>query len=408
MHSKYLSELKAIYSEMQEFDNNKIPLCAAETYVSDFVKQGLSSIFEGKYIQGYKQRDISSDNIGSEKILPIMNLVESICRNIYGATYVDARTLTGMNCLAILIAAIVDKSKPVIITEKSMGGHASLPSVLSQLGISYIGMPYDFTKNQIDYIALNDMLHSGEYGFVIFCQSDIIKEPNYASINIPPDVGVIYDASQTLGLIGAGLLDNPLDHFANSLLIGGTHKTLPGPTCGLIMTNNSNYINQIDRVISPTLLRNIQPNNIFSLCLALIEQLRFGVDYQTNIINTANKLGAFLEHVGINLIKASDSKYTETHQLFLCCSDAELERVFKRAIKYNITLNKKNMKLFTGIRLGVQEISRYKYSDYDLNKVAELFSLLYLEYENETKIKSICDYLAQKKTPYYILDDIFV
>ena len=409
MESNYLFKLKDIYRNMCQFNDEKIPLCAAETFISDFVRQGLSSIYEGKYIQGYKHRDILSDNIGSDRILPIMNLVEEICQEQYRSNYVDSRTLSGMNCIALSISAVVGKEKPVIITEKNMGGHASLPPILDNLGISYVGLPYDYDKNEINYTELNSMLLSKEYSFIIFCQSDIIKQPQYESIVLPENVGLIYDASQTLGLIGAGLLSNPLDYFYNSLLIGGTHKTIPGPTCGLIMTNNISYMDKIDSTISPTLLRNVQPNNIFSLCLALIEQIEVGKDYQSNIVETANKLGHYLDDEGIDVVRADDVRYTETHQLFLRCPNDKLDRIFIRALNHNVTLNKKKMSLFTGIRLGVQEIARYRYSEDDLKIAARIIRLIFDDdNNNDNEIRIACQQLAKKKKPYYILDDIFV
>lgn len=57
MSSNYLEQFKEIYKEFRKFNESKVPLCAAETYVSDFVKQALSSDYEGKYIQGYQNKD---------------------------------------------------------------------------------------------------------------------------------------------------------------------------------------------------------------------------------------------------------------------------------------------------------------------------------------------------------------
>lgn len=48
---------------------------------------------------------------------------------------------------------------------------------------------------------------------------------------------LMWDCSQLLGLIAAGLCSNPLKTMKNIVMFGGTHKTLPGPASGLIMTN---------------------------------------------------------------------------------------------------------------------------------------------------------------------------
>ena len=53
--------------------------------------------------------------------------------------------------------------------------------------------------------------------------------------------------------------------------MGATHKTLPGPTCGLIMTNNLKLAQQFDTLINPDYLRNSQLHHIFSLILTLME-----------------------------------------------------------------------------------------------------------------------------------------
>lgn len=408
MNDNYLNKLKQIYNEYKDFNCKKIPLCAAETYISDFVRQGMSSIFEGKYIQGYKTRIIEKDNIGSNKIFPLLALVEELCEKIYGAKYVDSRTLSGMNCMMILVMSLIDKQSTVAITLKETGGHPSLANILDNLGISYIGIPYDFKSYQIDYTALNALLDSKRIDYIVFCQSDILAVPDFSRIKLPDTTGLIYDGSQTLGLMAANLVPNPLRYFEKAVLIGGTHKTLPGPTCGLIMTSYREYIDRLDYTISPTLLRNIQPNNIAALCLALIELMETDYEYEKRIVETANLLGEKLERKNITVAKLNNNTYTNTHQLFLLFDEILTTIIYDRALKYNITLNKRVSNLYTGIRIGVQEISRFNYTESDLEQVAELLYYLQKSDEDEKTILQICNNLQLIKTPRFILDDIFM
>lgn len=71
-------------------------------------------------------------------------------------------------------------------------------------------------------------------------------------------MGIIYDATQTLGLIAGKILPNPIDCCDNIVLIGGTHKTFPGVTCGYIATNTDAIIQPINQNISPNYFRNVQ------------------------------------------------------------------------------------------------------------------------------------------------------
>lgn len=130
---------------------------------------------------------------------------------------------------------------------------------------------------------------------------------------------MIFDATQILGLIASDNMENPLNWFNDKqkfILMGATHKTLPGPTCGLIMTNNLELARKFDTLINPDYLRNSQLHHIFSLILTLMELEIYGHQYSSNIIKNANVLACALEKYDFTVLKAS-SKYTYTHQIFI-------------------------------------------------------------------------------------------
>ena len=126
-------------------------------------------------------------------------------------------------------------------------------------------------------------------------------------------MGIIYDGTQTLGLIASKILNNPLN-TKNVVLIGGAHKTLPAPSCGLIMTNNVIFSEQLKKNITPNYLRNTQPNHIAALLLCLIEQESFGKQYQAKVVQLANLLGKELENHYFRLAKLQENIYTYTHK----------------------------------------------------------------------------------------------
>ena len=65
------------------------------------------------------------------------------------------------------------------------------------------------------------MCATGNYSFIILCQSDLITVPDLNKIDLPSNMGIIYDATQTLGLICGKCIPNPLD-YPNVILLGGT------------------------------------------------------------------------------------------------------------------------------------------------------------------------------------------
>lgn len=396
--NKNLEKYNRLCSELKESEIEKIPLCAAETYISKFCKSALISDFEGKY-------SFSDSFIGGEFVEQLNELLSNECKLLFHAQYSNADTLTGINCFTICAMTLLKRDDCVLLTTPEQGGHASIPVILETLGVKYQSLPYDYNKYQIDYEKVNQLCNTGKYNFIIFCQSDVINPPDLSKINLE-NMGVIYDATQTLGLIASKAIQNPLDIHNNIVLIGGTHKTLPAPSCGLIMTNNTAYTEKLHANITPHYLRNTQPNHIAALLLSLIEQEEYGVDYQSHVIRLANMLGKNLKDLGFNVAALSDGIYSKTHQIFILMSEYDAESMFYTAKKYNITLNKKDKRLFNnyGIRLGTQQIARYNWQAEEINNLAQL--LLHIKNNDSfDKINALRSFLISKKIPQFTFED---
>lgn len=253
-YEDYLNRLVELYEEYKAFDKEKIPLCAAENYVSPFSMQGLISRYEGKYVSGYIQRDKEKDFIGSDYLEKVFFLADDLAKELFHAKYNDFRSLTGMNTVALMLMSMMERNSKILITDPASGGHGSLPKLCNNYGIRYDSIPFNYSTMQVDYENLNKLLHNNnEISYLFFCQSDIIQPPDLNQIILPSNVGIIYDATQTLGLIAGEVLPNPLDCQENIVLIGGTHKTFPSVTCGYVATNSEKIIQQINQNISPTI-----------------------------------------------------------------------------------------------------------------------------------------------------------
>lgn len=404
MLNKYIN----LCSDLEKFEKEKIPLCAAETYISDFCKSPLTSAFEGKY--SFVDSSGNNSFIGGEFVARLNFLLESECQALFHSTYANADTLTGINCFTVCAMSLLSRDENVLITTPDQGGHASIPVILDSLGVNYEAIPYNYSEYQIDYCELNKLCLSDKYKFLIFCQSDIINPPDLRKIDLPKNMGIIYDGTQTLGLIASKIVSNPLDDTHKIVLIGGAHKTLPAPACGLIMTNTSSFAEKLKSNITPKYLRNTQPNHIAALLLSLIEQEKFGAEYQSNIVSTANSLGKKLEQLGFRLAKINSDIYTYTHQLFLLMNKEETKNFYYNALKYNVSLNQKHKLLFAndGIRLGTQEIARYNWNDYDISCLANLLYYLKTGQASHDKIIELRKYLISKKIPHFTYDEITI
>lgn len=398
-----LTELQKLESDFLAFQKRTVPLCAAENVISEFVKSPLARDFQERYIMGSAYDFTMDDNfIGAQYLLPYFKMIDRLGRELFHAKYTDARTLTGMNAANMLVTSLTKPGDNIMIMGKEWGGHASMKPTFQRLGLNVFEAPYVLDDYDFDYEALNRMLVEKRIKIFNIAPSDLIAPHDFKKIRAPEGCLVLFDYSQLLGLIAAGLLENPLDYVPHSILYGGTHKTMPGPAHGIIMTNDDDVYAVLDKEINPKYLRNVQTHQVVSLLHCLIEMKYFGRDYQTNTVRVGNLLGAELEKRGVAVVKHNGC-YTRTHQLFLEMSQTDMQTFFANALKEGVTLNTKKKPLFHGgfgIRLGLQEVSRYNWPDSAFVTIADILAAISCNEYDLERVKRLIKSLPDKVVAY--------
>lgn len=396
-----IQELVNITDSFSTYYDRTLPLCAAENVISDFGKLPLSMGFQERYIVGNTYSYLEDNNfIGSNHLLPFYEMISEKCEKIFGAKYTDARTLTGMNCLMVLLMSLSRAGERIMILGSASGGHASVKPICERLGLIVEEAPYLYGDFDLDYEQVNQKLKKEYISYILLAPSDLIKPLDVTKLNLEETI-LLYDASQLLGLIGAKIIENPLDTIDNMVLFGGTHKTFPGPACGLIMTNNKEIHNKLETTINPIYIRHTQMHQKVSLLFTLVEFEIFGQAYEEHIVLLADRLGRELHSLGMD-VASSNGTFSKTHQVFLRTGKEKMERIFEHSIKYGITLNKKSKALFSGdgIRLGTQEIARYNWPVESMKNVAQIIELISREHVDESLLSSLLAGLPAKKIQF--------
>lgn len=394
-----IQKLKVLDKAFREYHQTSLPLCAAENVVSDFVKWPLNRGYQERYIMGSAYNFTMNDNfIGADMLYPYYEMISELGKELFHADFTDVRTLTGMNAANMIASALIKPNDNIMILGKQWGGHASMRPTFERLGANVFDAPYNLEEYDFDYAQLNRDIKEKNIKFLSIAPSDILFEQNFEKIDDSNCV-ILFDYSQILGLIAAGLAKNPLDSKKNAILFGGTHKTIPGPAHGIILTNNEELFKILDKEINPKYLRNVQTHQVISLLCTMIEMKYFGKEYQSNTVRMGNLLGAELEKLGFNVVKKG-SVYTQTHQLFLEMPEQNMKTMFQNAIAEHVTLNTKKKPLFHGgygIRLGLQEISRYNWDNETLHNIAEILSEISKDTYSKEKVHSLMAKLPEKK-----------
>lgn len=402
-----IQELVNLTESFESYYDKTLPLCAAENVISPFANMPLSMGFQERYIVGNTYSYMENDNfIGSTYLLPFYQMISEKCKNIFHAKYTDARTLTGMNCLMMVLTSLSKIGDKILILGAAAGGHASVKPIAERLGLVVEEVPFDFSKQDLNYEELNKKLNEENIDFVLLAPSDIIHPFEVEKLDTERTT-LLYDVSQLLGLIGAGLIKNPLDFIDKIVMFGGTHKTFPGPASGLIMTNNESIHSRLETTINPIYIRHTQMHQKVSLLFALVEFEIFGKAYQQHIIELSNALAKELDKYGLQ-VGCTEDKYTHTHEVFIYTDENMMNRIYTNSIRLGITLNKKNKELFRGygIRLGTQEIARYGWPVDSMKQVAEIIYEISKEKINDKKIHDLISSLPAKKIQYTFDDNV--
>jgi glycine hydroxymethyltransferase len=198
------------------------------------------------------------------------------------------------------------------------------------------------------------------------------------------DIPILYDAAHVFGLILGGQFQDPLREGA-TWMTASTHKTFPGPQRGVIVANLEEeearkYWPAADRGVFPGSSSNHHLHTLPALLVAMREMHQHAVTYAAQIVRNAQALGQALEDEGIG-VEARDFGYTQSHQIAVNVSTygggvAVAQRLEANdvIVNYNMLPWDTDPRNPSGLRLGVQEMTRYGMQEGAMQRLASLLS----------------------------------
>jgi len=194
------------------------------------------------------------------------------------------------------------------------------------------------------------------------------------------NVRIIYDAAHVLGLIAGKQFQRPLKEGA-FLMTASTHKTYFGSQRGIILSNMEETLwRKIDRGAFPGSSSNHHLDTLAQMAIASYEMMEFGEQYAEDTIKNAKVLASELDRHGFD-VQGKEFGFTETHQVAVNVRAYRGGEKVSKTLEINdIILNMnmlpheplKNHDRPDGIRIGVQEMTRFGMGAEEMGKIAEL------------------------------------
>jgi glycine/serine hydroxymethyltransferase len=249
----------------------------------------------------------------------------------------------------------------------------------------------------IDAAAMGDLIRKRKPDLLILGKSmcispEPVAEARAAVRESNLKTVIMYDMAHTLGLYGA--FQNPLEEGAD-LITGSTHKTFFGSQRGVVVSNIEKghplekLWTEIEGRAFPGSTSNHHLGTLLGLLIAAHEMNAFKESYQDQVIKNAKAFAKALKEHGLEVEGDPAQGYTSTHQVIVRVRKYGTgEEVAARLEDNHIICNYQALPddnsfiESSGIRTGVQEMTRFGMSEDDFHILAGLMAEVVIRGKN--------------------------
>jgi len=367
-------------------ENVMSPL-ALKAYLSDFMDR----YAEGKPFKRYYQ--------GARYIDELEVATAEFIAGMVNAVGVELRPTSGTLANAAVFRVLAEPGDKATIAPVQAGAHVSHTKfgTLGALGIKQVDLPYDEENMNVDVDGAVKIIEEVKPKFVVLGGSVyLFPHPVRELADAAHSVGakLVYDAAHVFGLIVGGAWRNPLEHGAD-VMTASTHKTFPGPQGGLIAFTDKDLYKKVSKTIFPWFVSNHHLHRIPATAVTAVEMALKGREYAETIVRNAKTLAEELAALGFKVI-GERLGYTKSHQVLVDVRDlgrgAKAAKLLEEA---NIIVNKnllpwdppEAVKDPSGLRLGVQEMTRFGMGRDEMKQIAELIARVLIKKEEPEKVR---------------------
>ena len=399
----WIKEAKYIQDQAiknNRYFSNSLPMIASENVLSPLCKEMLITDFHGRYAEGTPGNRYYEGCKYFDKIE--LKAIE-LSKKLFNCNYADVRPTAGTTANIAILKALIKPGETATVLDLSNGAHISFGKwgAAGVRDINLISYPFNDEEMNIDVDGAVKLIKKVKpklalNGRSVFLFPSPIKEISEAA----HDVGayLIYDAAHVLGLIAGKQFQDPLKEGAD-VMSGSTHKTLPGPQGGIILSDHKgdtetdkSFLRKLGFGVFPGVTSSYHLHHVAAKAIALAEHIEFGEKYAIQTIKNAQTLGQALFENGFKVF-GEKLGFTKSHQLLL---EIGLNKGKEASIKLEKSGIITNMNTIpgdkdplnpSGIRLGTPELTRIGMKESEMYDIAEFFKRILIKNESSTKIK---------------------
>jgi glycine hydroxymethyltransferase len=325
-------------------------------------------------------------------------LCDALVGSLFGASYVETRVTSGSIANMYAYLATCKPGDHILAFSDAAAGHVThhRDGAAGYCGLTTHDIAYDVDRMDVDLARFADQVERVKPKLIIVAGSMCLFPYSLREVRTIADtVGayVLYDAAHMGGIIAGGRFQSPLAEGAH-LLTGSTYKSFGGPPSGMILTNDADLAERLDRIAHPGFTANFDLAKTAALALAARDMHTYGHDYASTCIANAQALATAFAAEGVAVhdvagraghpdLLGGHPWTVSQHVALRAASYGGGDRAAKLLERANLLCSSIGLPVETagsvegdanGIRLGTQEVTRRGLTPNDMSVVASLFA----------------------------------
>ncbi|PAF46547.1 serine hydroxymethyltransferase [Helicobacter sp. 12S02634-8] len=297
-----------IQKELQR-QNDHLEMIASENYTFPSVMEAMGSVLTNKYAEGYPAKRYYG---GCEYVDGIETIAIERAKKLFGCAFANVQPHSGSQANGAVYAALLKPYDKILGMDLSHGGHLTHGAKVSVTGQTYQSFFYGVELDgRIDYDKVAQCAQLIKPKLIVCGFSAYTRELDFKRFReIADSVGALLmgDIAHIAGLVVAGESPNPFPHC--HIVTTTTHKTLRGPRGGIILTDDEELAQKINKAVFPGLQGGPLMHTIAGKAVGFGENLKpEWKTYAKQVKANIKKLASVLINRGYNLVSGGSDNH---------------------------------------------------------------------------------------------------
>ncbi len=347
----------AIDGELKR-QQSQIELIASENIASLATIEANGCVMTNKYAEGYPGKRYYG---GCEHVDEVEQLAIDRAKEIFNCKYANVQPHSGAQANGAVFMALLQPGDTILGMSLAHGGHLTHGAAPAQSGKWFNAIQYGVRKEDalLDYEQMEELAREHKPKLIIAGASAYPRVIDWERFRkIADEVGakLMVDMAHYAGLVAGGSYPSPLPYA--DVVTTTTHKTLRGPSGGMILSNDEELGKKLNTAVFPGLQGKPLAHVMAAKAVAYGEVLKPSFkQYAQAIVDNARVLADTLIEGGLDIVSGGTDSHivlVDLRPKGLTGNRAEeaLERAGMTCNKNAVPFDPEKPFVTSGVRLG--------------------------------------------------------